>query len=77
MVVEQIHDNLIEQACGRDPVDPPTGDTLEVSCTFDPTLCQELPQLRKLPPRFVVWSDGSSDEMCPGLVQTVKGVYHP
>jgi hypothetical protein len=138
-------DNLIEQACGRNPVDPPSGDTtsctwpiaanetivrlgahmhltgrslriildpgtpkqqvllnvtnfnfdyqksytlahpvmthpgdtLEVSCTYDPTLRQELPQLRKLPARYVVWGDGSSDEMCLGLVQTVKGVYHP
>jgi hypothetical protein len=59
------------------PVMTHTGDTLEVSCTYDPTLRQELPQLRKLPPRYVVWGDGSSDEMCLGLVQTVKGVYHP
>ena len=77
MVVEQIHDNLIEQACGRDPVDPPTGDTLEVSCTYNPTLGQELPQLRKLPPRFMVWGDGSSDEMCLALVPRRSGRLPP
>ena len=48
------------------------GDTIGVTCTYDPTLRQELPQLRKLPPRFVTWGDGSSDEMCLALVQTVS-----
>jgi hypothetical protein len=47
------------------------GDTIGVTCTYDPTLAQELPQLRKVPPHFVTWGDGSSDEMCLALVQTV------
>ncbi len=44
------------------------GDKVQVSCTYDPTLRQELPSLRKLPPRYVTWGDGSSDEMCLGTV---------
>ena len=44
------------------------GDTVQVTCTYDPTLRQELPSLRKLAPRFVTWGDGSSDEMCLGTV---------
>ncbi len=47
------------------------GDKIEVSCTYNPQLRQQLPQLRKLSPRYVVWGDGSSDEMCLGLVSTV------
>jgi hypothetical protein len=47
------------------------GDTIEVSCTYNPSLREELPQLRKLPPRYVVWGDGSSDEMCLGLISMV------
>ncbi len=47
------------------------GDTVQVTCTYDPTLAQELPALRKAPPHFVTWGDGSSDEMCLGLIQTV------
>ena len=47
------------------------GDTLRVSCTYDPTLAQKLPLLRNLPPHFVTWGDGSSDEMCLGLVWQV------
>jgi hypothetical protein len=55
----------------KTPVLTHPGDKIGVTCTYDPTLRQELPQLRKLPPRFVTWGDGSSDEMCLALVQTV------
>jgi hypothetical protein len=47
------------------------GDKIEVSCTYNPETREELPQLRKLPPRYVVWGDGSSDEMCLGLISMV------
>jgi hypothetical protein len=56
----------------KTPVKTGPGDSLGVTCTYDPTLAQELPQLRKLPPHFVTWGDGSSDEMCLALVQTVS-----
>jgi hypothetical protein len=46
-------------------------DSIGVTCTYDPKLAQELPALRKVPPHFVTWGDGSSDEMCLALVQTV------
>ena len=51
----------------RHPIAVHAGDTLQVSCTFDPTLAQKLPVLRKAPPHFVTWGDGSTDEMCIGL----------
>jgi hypothetical protein len=56
----------------KTPILTGPGDTIGVTCTYDPTLRQELPQLRKLPPRYVTWGDGSSDEMCLGSVQTVS-----
>ena len=59
------------------PVAVVPGDTLQVTCTYDPTLRQELPSLRDLPPRFVTWGDGSSDEMCLGLVQTIPPAGSP
>jgi len=49
------------------PVHVTAGEPLQVTCTYDPTLGQELPILRKAPPHFVTWGDGSSDEMCLGL----------
>jgi hypothetical protein len=50
------------------PVTVKPGDTYRVTCTHDATLRTRLPELRKLPPRYVVWGDGTSDEMCLGFV---------
>jgi hypothetical protein len=51
-----------------EPVDIGPGDTLRVTCTHDASLRKQLPQLKKLPPRYVVWGDGTSDEMCTGIM---------
>ncbi|MFG1923248.1 monooxygenase [Cryptosporangium sp. NPDC048952] len=50
------------------PVEVGPGDTLRVTCTHDAGLRKQLPQLKKLPPRYVVWGDGTSDEMCTGIM---------
>jgi hypothetical protein len=50
------------------PITP--GDTIGITCTYNPQLQEELPILRKVPPHFVTWGDGSTDEMCLGLVFT-------
>jgi hypothetical protein len=50
------------------PVMVHPGDKLRVTCTHDATLRDKLPALAKLPPRYVVWGAGSSDEMCLGIV---------
>jgi hypothetical protein len=47
------------------------GESIKVSCTYDPRLAQEVPALRSLPPHFITWGDGSSDEMCLGLIWEV------
>ena len=54
------------------PVPVTAGEPVQVTCTYDPTLAQELPILRKAPPHFVTWGDGSTDEMCIGLAWTSK-----
>ncbi|WP_045311276.1 monooxygenase [Lentzea aerocolonigenes] len=51
-----------------EPVEIGPGDTLRVTCTHDAGLRKKLPQLSKLPPRYVVWGDGTSDEMCTGIM---------
>jgi hypothetical protein len=56
----------------KTPVVTKWGDTIGVSCTYNPVLAQELPLLRKVPPHFITWGDGSSDEMCLALVQYIK-----
>jgi hypothetical protein len=50
------------------PVTLKPGDKLRVTCTHDAGLRTMLPALRTLPPRYVVWGDGTSDEMCLGLL---------
>jgi len=50
------------------PIRVSAGDSVQATCTYDPTLAQELPALRKVPPHFVTWGNGSSDEMCIGLM---------
>ncbi|MGN9789336.1 monooxygenase [Nonomuraea sp. ZG12] len=56
------------------PVEVGPGDTLRVTCTHDAGLRKQLPQLSKLPPRYVVWGDGTSDEMCTGIMTvSLKG----
>jgi hypothetical protein len=44
------------------------GDKLRVTCTYDASLRQRIPALARLRPRYVVWGEGSSDEMCLGIV---------
>jgi hypothetical protein len=50
------------------PVTINPGDNLRVTCTHDAKIREEDPSLRGLPPRYVVWGDGTSDEMCLGIV---------
>src|SRR5690349_13567579 len=45
------------------PVAVDRGDTVRVTCTHDATLRKQLPQLKSLPSRYVVWGEGTSDEM--------------
>jgi len=54
----------------KTPVPVAAGDKVQVTCTYDPSLAQQLPLLRKVPPHFVTWGDGSADEMCLGLMWT-------
>ena len=50
------------------PIAVSRGDTVRVTCTHDATLRKQLPQLKTLPPRYVVWGEGTSDEMCLGVM---------
>jgi hypothetical protein len=56
----------------KTPIAVKAGDTIRVECTFDPTLRQKIMQLKSLPPRYVTWGEGSSDEMCLGVIAGAK-----
>jgi hypothetical protein len=50
------------------PVKVRPGDTLRVTCTHDAGLRLLVPELQKEQPRYVTWGEGTSDEMCLGIV---------
>ena len=52
----------------KKPIAVKKGDVIRVECTFDPTLRQKLPALKALPPRYITWGEGSSDEMCLAVI---------
>jgi hypothetical protein len=56
----------------KKPIVVNPGDTIRVECTFDPTLRQKIMQLKNLEPRYVTWGEGSSDEMCLGVIAATK-----
>jgi hypothetical protein len=44
------------------------GDTLRVTCTHDVGLRSLVPELADEEPRYVTWGEGTSDEMCLGIL---------
>ncbi|MBM6404732.1 hypothetical protein JQN72_10810 [Phycicoccus sp. CSK15P-2] len=57
---------------GSIPLDEPVrvepGDELTVTCRHDQSLRDRLPAFDGRPDRYVVWGDGTTDEMCLGIV---------
>ena len=54
------------------PAKVTSGDVIRVECTYDPTLRQKLPIFKNQPPRYISWGEGSSDEMCLGVLSVTK-----
>jgi hypothetical protein len=59
------------------PIPVTAGQSVQVTCTYNPKLAQELPILRDVPPHFVTWGDGSTDEMCIGIAWTTTVLPSP
>ena len=52
------------------PVDADPGDTIRVTCRFDNSrAAQPVVGGKRLTPRYVLWGEGTTDEMCLGLLQ--------
>jgi mono/diheme cytochrome c family protein len=52
------------------PVDAEPGDTIRVTCRFDNSrAAQPVVNGKRLAPRYVLWGEGTTDEMCLGLLQ--------
>lgn len=60
---------------GAKPVDPvhlKAGDTVRVTCRHSQRLRDLLPAFRGQPDRYVVWGEGSTDEMCLGILLVTR-----
>lgn len=55
-----------------EPVDMGPGDELQVTCEHDQELRDVLPAVEGQPERYVVWGEGTTDEMCLGLVLVTR-----
>jgi hypothetical protein len=44
------------------------GDVVRVTCTHDAGKRKLLPSLADTPPRYIVWGEGTTDEMCLGTM---------
>jgi hypothetical protein len=55
------------------PVEAKPGDVLRVTCRFDPMRRHHGGHGIPKTPRYVLWGEGTADEMCLGIVQVVRG----
>ena len=56
----------------KKPVDIGPGDTITVTCTHDQGLRDLLPAFKGTQDRYVAWGEGTTDEMCLGIVLMTK-----
>jgi hypothetical protein len=55
------------------PVDANAGDTIRVTCRFDNSARrQPVVWGKRLKPRYILWGEGTTDEMCLGLLQVAS-----
>jgi len=58
----------------RHPVHVGPGDTIRVHCTFDNSVAgQPVIGTRQLAPRYVLWGEGTTDEMCLAVLSAASG----
>jgi Copper type II ascorbate-dependent monooxygenase, N-terminal domain len=54
----------------RPPAEVKPGDTVRLTCRHDQRLRDLLPAFEGQPERYVVWGEGTTDEMCLGILMT-------
>ena len=55
-----------------EPVTLAAGDTVKVTCKHVQWLRDQLPSFEGQPDRYVVWGEGTTDEMCLGMLQVTR-----
>ena len=60
---------------GSKPIKPARlepGDTIKVTCHHSQELRDRLPSFEGQPDKYVVWGEGTTDEMCLGLLLVTR-----
>jgi hypothetical protein len=55
------------------PIQAKPGDVIRVTCTYDPARRKRGEDGIPKSPRYVLWGEGTTDEMCLGLLQVTRG----
>jgi hypothetical protein len=63
-------DNQGSRAIKPAVVEP--GDTVKVTCRHSQQLRDQLPAFEGIPDKYVVWGEGTTDEMCLGILQVTR-----
>ena len=50
------------------PIEAKVGDTISISCTYDVNLRSLLPMYKDMTPNYIIWGEGTRDEMCLGVI---------
>ena len=61
-----------QQARPVKPLRLEPGDEVRVTCRHDQSIRDALPAFDGLPERYVVWGEGTADEMCLGILQVTE-----
>jgi hypothetical protein len=56
----------------KKPVHLAAGDTVRVTCRHDQSLRDRLPAFKGTQEKYVVWGEGTTDEMCLGLLLVTR-----
>jgi hypothetical protein len=54
------------------PIHLRKGDSVKVTCTHTQALRDRLPALKGIPDKYVVWGEGTTDEMCLGILLVTR-----
>ena len=61
-----------QQSVPTPPIHLRKGDSVKVTCTHTQELRDRLPALKGIPDKYVVWGEGTTDEMCLGILLVTR-----
>jgi hypothetical protein len=57
----------------KEPVQAAAGDVVRVTCTYDTDRRKAIEPAAARTPKYMVWGEGTTDEMCLGILEVTRG----